>query len=255
MTALIAASGLGHSAGGHAILDQVELAVAAGERVALLGVNGAGKSTLLDLLCGVRLPSAGRVMLDGQPLAGVARSDVARIIASVPQGEVLPYDLSVLAAVLMGRAPHQRGFGLASDTDVELCRQALLRVNLVDFEQRQLGTLSGGERQRVLIARALVQQPRLLLLDEPTAALDLRHTLIVAAIVEQLAGQGVAVISALHDLNLAPRFADRALFLHRGRVAIDAPIALALTPQRLSPLLGVELVRAEVAGRPVLMPA
>ena len=254
MSCLLATSGLCHSAGGQAILDRVELAVTSGERIALLGANGAGKSTLLEILSGVRAPTAGQVLLDGRALPTIGRGELARQIASVPQNEVLPPDLSVLAAVLMGRAPHQRGFGLASEGDVELCRQALTRVNLVGFDERQLGTLSGGERQRVLIARALVQQPRLLLLDEPTAALDLRHTLIVAAIVEELAGQGVAVISALHDLNLAPRFARRVLFLHRGRIVIDAAAEQALTPEQLSPLLEVELARAEVAGRPVLMP-
>ncbi|MBN2359687.1 MAG: ABC transporter ATP-binding protein [Deltaproteobacteria bacterium] len=254
MSFAIASSGLCQSFGGQPILDQIELAVAAGERVVLLGANGAGKSTLLDILAGVRSPTAGQVLLEGQALAAYSRVEVARRIASVPQNEALPYDLSVIAAVLMGRAPHQRGFGLAGASDVELCQQALARVNLAGLEQRQLGTLSGGERQRVLIARALVQQPRLLLLDEPTASLDLRHTLIVSEIVAELARQGVAVISALHDLNLAPRFAQRVLFIHRGRIAIDAPVDLALTPERLSPLLGVELVRAEAAGRPVLMP-
>ena len=255
MSALCEARGLSLRYGERVVLDEVSFELQAGERVALLGQNGAGKSTLLDLLSGVRPPDAGKVMLDGQDLVGMDRAVLARTVATVPQLESLPEDLGVLEAVLMGRAPHQHGFGLASDEDLASCRTALREVDLEGFEAREVGTLSGGERQRVLIARALVQEPKLLLLDEPTAALDLGHGLYVAYLTRRLSEQGVAVISAVHDLNQAPLFAERVMIIHEGKLAVDDPVEEALEPERLRPLLEIELVKGEVGGRPVLVPA
>jgi len=255
VSVLCEARGLCLGYGERVVLDAVSFEIAAGERVALLGQNGAGKSTLLDLLSGVRTPQAGSVQLEGRDLATMEPAQIARTVATVPQLEALPEDLGVLEAVLMGRAPHQHGFALASDEDLGRCREALREVDLSGFEAREVGTLSGGERQRVLIARALVQEPRLLLLDEPTAALDLGHALYVAHLTKRLAGSGVAVISAVHDLNQAPLFAERVMIIHQGKIAVDDAIDAALEPERLRPLLEIELVKGEVGGRPVLVPA
>jgi iron complex transport system ATP-binding protein len=195
------------------------------------------------------------VLLDGQELRALGRRRVAQQVAVVPQLEVLPDDLRALDAVLMGRTPHQRGLALPSDDDVGLAREALRELDLEGFAERELGTLSGGERQRVLIARALVQQPRLLLLDEPTSALDLGHALYIFHLVARLATQGVAVLSTVHDLNQAPLCATRVLILHRGKLVVDDTVEAALQPERLLPWFEVRLVRGELAGRPVLVPA
>lgn len=251
---LLVAKDLKLRRGARAIFDGLSFALDAGERVALIGQNGAGKSTLFDVLLGVLRADSGTVELRGRPLDQVQRREVASTIAIVPQLEQLPEDLAVLDAVLMGRAPHQRGFSLASEEDIELSREYMQQVDLDGFEERELGTLSGGERQRVLIARALVQKPQLLLLDEPTSSLDLRHALGVIRIVKQMAEQKVAVLAAVHDLNQAPLFAQRALIMHQGKIAIDDTVDRALDPERLEPILNVHLVRGEVAGKTVLVP-
>ncbi|MFH1811974.1 MAG: ABC transporter ATP-binding protein [Pseudomonadota bacterium] len=255
MTALLEARGLSARVGQAVLVDAVSLSIAAGERVALIGPNGAGKSTLLDLLSGIRTPSSGQVLLEGRDLVELGRRQVAQQVAVVPQLEALPDDLRALEAVLMGRAPHQRGFSLPSDDDVSMARDALRELDLEGFETREVGTLSGGERQRVLIARALVQRPRLLLLDEPTSALDLGHALYIFHLVQRLSEQGVAVLSTVHDLNQAPLAATRVLILHRGKLVVDDSVEAAMQPERLRPWFEVDLVRGELAGRPVLVPA
>lgn len=251
---LLSVLDLTYTIAGHRLVDAVGFSLEEGERVVMLGQNGAGKTTLLKLIQGLIAPSRGVVVMNGCALPEVPRRELATLVACVSQQPLLPAGLGVLEAVLMGRAPHQRGYGLASLPEQAMGRMALARVGLAGLELRDVATLSGGERQRVLIARALLQQPRLLLLDEPTASLDIKHVVKLGRLVETLARDGVTVVSALHDLNQVPLFGERVLLLDEGRLVVDGPVEEALRPEVLEPLLGVELVQAEVAGRSVWIP-
>ena len=201
------------------VLHDVSLEVAPGERFGLLGPTGSGKSTLVRLLSGVLRPASGRVSLGERDLATVSARDLARRVAVVPQETALDFPFSVLEVVLMGRAPHLGGFGFEGDRDLEAAELAMARTGVSDLSGRFFHELSGGEKQRVVIARALAQEPELLLLDEPTTFLDIRH---VVEIFELLCGlsteQGITLVVVLHDLNLAALYLNRLAFLKAGRV-------------------------------------
>jgi len=214
------AEGVARAYGARAVLAGVDLVVAPGELVGLIGPNGAGKTTLVRVLSGVTPPDAGRVLLDERPLATWAPRERARAIAVVPQDPHVEFPFTVLEIVLMGRAPHLDGLGFAGARDLAIARGALARLDLHGLEHRRLDALSGGERQRVFLARALAQEPRVLLLDEPTTHLDLRHQATILEVVrEGVRARGVAALAVLHDLNLAAVACDRLVLLAGGRVA------------------------------------
>ena len=199
-------------------LDGVDIELAAGELVCVLGPNGSGKSTLLSILGGVLAPTAGTVELDGRPLASLRAQERARTIASVPQVlRALP-ELSVETFVLGGRYPHLGLWGRARTGDHEAVRRSLAEADAAGWSGRTLSELSGGECQRVLVARALAQEARILLFDEPTASLDPEHQVLVFDLIERLVRDGRAVAVATHELNLTSRYADRVLLLDEGRV-------------------------------------
>ena len=243
--------------GDRAVLDGVSLTVAAGELVGLVGPNGAGKSTLVRLLAGVEPPHAGRVQLDGRPLGNRSRRELARAIALVPQDPHVEFPFTALEVVLMGRAPYLRGLGFASAVDVSTARAALAALGLVGFDARGLDTLSGGERQRVFLARALVQEPQVLLLDEPTTHLDLRHQSAILDVVRRrVRAQGLAAVAVLHDLNLAAVACDRLVLLAEGRIVADGAAAAVLTADRIARVFGARVYvgRHERADVPVVLP-
>ena len=221
----MSAQGLGFSYGGAAVLERVDVTIAPGELVGLIGPNGAGKTTLVRLLAGVVRPHTGRVVLGARPLDAWARRERARTVALVPQDPHVEFPFTVLEIVLMGRAPHLSGLGFAGVADVARARAALARLGLDGLEGRRLDALSGGERQRVFLARALAQEPAVLLLDEPTTHLDLRHQGEILDVVrEGVRERGVAALAVLHDLNLAAVSCDRLILLAAGRVvATGAP--------------------------------
>ncbi|MCC6799116.1 MAG: ABC transporter ATP-binding protein [Anaerolineae bacterium] len=223
------------------ILRGASLSVRAGELVGLIGPNGAGKSSLLRVVSGLWPISGGTVTLLDRPLRDYAPRRVAQVVAQVPQITALDFPFTVRQVVLMGRSPHLSRFALESAQDRALADEALRRTGTLDLAERLIGTLSGGERQRVLIARALTQQPRLLLLDEPTANLDLLHELSILALVRGLVGEGdLGAVAALHDLELAARACDRLVLLHEGAVLADGSPAEVLTPALLRAAYGVE---------------
>jgi len=209
-----------HLVGGYgegAVLHGVSLEVAPGEMLAIVGPNGAGKSTLLRLLGGSLDPWQGTVELLGAPLASFERRALARRLAFVGQENSVAFSFTVLEVVLMGRAPHLGSFHFESRGDLMLAREALERFDLLALATRPIQELSGGERKRVFLARALAQEPRVALLDEPTAYLDLRHVAeIFARFSELRAERGLAVVATLHDLNAAALYADRVLLLKDG---------------------------------------
>jgi iron complex transport system ATP-binding protein len=213
---------------GKRVVDDVDLELAPGEWVTLIGPNGAGKSTLLRAIAGL-VPFDGAIELDGEPLEGLRRRDVARRLAFVPQSPLLPADMTVREYVLLGRTPHIGPFGSESRRDVAAARRALDRLELGPFSERRLHTLSGGEQQRVVLARALAQEAPLLLLDEPTTALDIGRQQQALELVVELREQGpLTVLSAMHELTLALQYGDRLALLSAGRlVAAGAPEEIA----------------------------
>ena len=227
------------SLGGRPVLRGVDLTVSRGEVVGLVGANGAGKTTLLRVATRALRPDAGRVLVDGAACDRMSRRDLARAIAVVPQETQIPFAFRVGEMVLMGRSPHLPLLGFEGDSDVELARQAMQRVGIAALADRTLFQLSGGERQLVMIARALAQAPSVLLLDEATAFLDLRHRVDVLRIVREFSAAGGAALVVSHDLNLAARHCDRIALLCAGRIHAVGPPVRVLTVDNLDETFGV----------------
>ena len=247
--------GVGARLGAHAVLTGVDLDVAPGEIVGLLGRNGAGKSTLLRIACGLLAPEAGTVQIDGQPVSGLDRRQRARAVALVPQETHFPFPFSVAEVVLMGRTPHLGWLGFESRRDLAAAQSAMEQLGIEDLAARSVLSLSGGERQLAVVARALAQGPRLLLLDEPTAFLDLRHRLQVLGRVRELAATGAGALVVSHDLAVAARSCDRLALLADGRILAAGPPAQVLTPALLREAFGIEAdVLATRDGYPVVVP-
>jgi len=260
MTAQEPAQGLrlsqvGVSLGGRPVLAGVDLAVAPGEVVGLVGPNGSGKTTLLRIACRVLAPDSGDVRFDGRPLRDYARRDLSRRIAVVPQDTSIPFPFRAGELVVMGRAPHQPFSGFDSREDARKAREALDRVGIAHLADRSVFELSGGERQLVAFARALAQDAELLLLDEPTAFLDLRHRVDVLSVVRELAREGRSALVVSHDLNLATRACDRLEVLSRGRIVARGAPSEVLSEKLLADAYGVkaDVVRGPDAT-PVVVP-
>ncbi len=226
---------------GPRVLDHVSLKIEPGDLVGILGPNGSGKTTLLKLLGGMLAPKAGEVLLEGRRLTEWSRREAARHIAYVPQETLAPFDFSVLDIVLMGRYPHLGAFALEGPDDLAIARQALDATGTGSFEDRAFNTLSGGEKQRVVIASALAQSPRLLLLDEPTASLDIGHQLDVQTLLRQLNNErGVTMVLSTHDLNFAGALCRKLVLLREGRVVVSGPTDRVLTAESVRALYDVE---------------
>ena len=221
------------SAGGNGrvpALQAVGLTVRAGEVAALLGPNGAGKSTLLRVAAGLLVPEAGTVRLGGKDVRALDRRTAARVVAFVPQSELAAAGFRVREVVAMGRAPHQSGWMRERPEDRAAVDEAIARCDLASFEGRAVDTLSGGEQRRVAVARALAARPRVLLLDEPGAFLDVRHRLEQSDLLVDLARRDhLACVVSMHDLDAAARIADQVVLLRRGRVVAAGPPADVMT--------------------------
>lgn len=235
------------------ILHGVDLRVAPGEWVTVIGPNGAGKSTLLRAVGGL-LPATGSVRLFGVELARMSRRARARRVATVTQSPVVPPGMTVFDYVLLGRTPYLPPLGRESAADLAVAHRVLARLGLSTLAGRQLATLSGGERQRVFLARALAQEAPLLLLDEPTTALDLGRQQQALDLVDRLRrADGLTVVTTLHDMNLAARYADTLLLLARGRAVAEGTPAEVLTEDLIATHFGavVKVVTAP-DGRPAV---
>ena len=226
---------------GPLVVDGVSVRLAEGALVGILGPNGSGKTTLLRLLSGTRRPSAGRVMLGGQPLDHLSRRDVARRIAVVPQETELAFEYSAMEIVLMGRHPHLGVFTVEGPEDIRIAREALAATGTAHLAERPFHELSGGEKQRVVIAAALAQSAALLLLDEPTASLDLGYQLEVSTLLQRLnQDHGVTMAISTHDLNLAAAICRELILMRDGRVLAAGPTNEVLTPENVQRLYDVE---------------
>ena len=223
------------------VLDGVSTELRRGEILGILGPNGSGKTTLLRLLSGTRQPSAGQVWLDDTPLAHLSRKAIAQRIAVVPQETQLAFEYTVMEMVLMGRHPHLGLFQLEGPADFAVARDALQATGTLHLEARQFNTLSGGEKQRVVIASALAQASEILLLDEPTASLDIGYQVEIATLLTRLnCERGVTIAISTHDLNFAASICDQLLMLRHGRVVAAGATRDVLTPRTVRELYNVD---------------
>jgi iron complex transport system ATP-binding protein len=215
-------------------VDTLDMSVQAGAFHAVIGPNGSGKSTLLKLLLGVLAPTSGSARFLDRPVADWNRRDLARRIGVVAQNEELVFPVTVRELVSMGRYPHLGAWRRAGRQDAEAVARALARCELEELAARPVSTLSGGERQRARLARALAQEPSTLVLDEPTASLDIAHEMTMFELLSALAADdGVTVLVVTHNLNLAARYADRILLLDRGRAVAEGPPAQVLVRESI----------------------
>jgi iron complex transport system ATP-binding protein len=240
------------SIGGAPIVKDLALAVEAGQVVGLIGPNGSGKTTALRCVYRALRPTGGAVWIDGEDLSRMPLRDSARRIAALTQEGRADLDFTVEEVVALGRAPHLRGNQALSARERELCRQAMAQMEVLHLAGRGVLSLSGGERQRVLVARALVQEPQVLVLDEPTNHLDLHHQI---RLLSMLKGSGLSVLVTLHDLNLAASACDRLAVLSHGTLVACGPPAQVLTEELLREAFGVEasVVPHPLTGTPQVL--
>lgn len=238
-------------------VNDVSLEVGSGELVAVLGANGAGKSTLLRVLSGAMAPSAGEVTLFGKPIATLDRRAIARSVAVVPQGEQVAFAFSVREVVRMGRAPHLTGWLRLSPDDERIIDDVLERCDLARLQHRPASALSGGERKRVAIARALAQRPRVLLLDEPGAFLDVRHALaLYDLLADEIARAHLACLVVMHDLNIASQYASRVALMKEGELVACGAIDDVMTYANLRETYDADLYAGvnELTGARFFLP-
>ena len=240
--------------GGRPVVDRVDSAVADGEWLALIGPNGAGKTTLRRAIARL-LPFDGEILLDGRVSTDLPRGELARLVAVVPQEPSTPPWMSVAEYVLLGRTPHLGPLAKEGARDREAAARALARLDLLAFTERRLGTLSGGEKQRVVVARALAQESPIVLLDEPTAALDIGHQQQALELLDGLREEsGLTLVAAMHDLTLAAQYADRMLLLDAGRVVADGSPAEVLTEALIAAHYGAAIDVVPVGDRLAVVP-
>ncbi|NOT62039.1 MAG: ABC transporter ATP-binding protein [Acidobacteria bacterium] len=235
------------------VLQGITLEIRAGELVALLGTNGAGKSTLLQLGCGTLTPQRGAVLCADESLTQLSRRTAAQRIGLVTHASEVHFPLTALEYVLTGRFAHARAFGFDTEEDVETALQALRDTDAAQFAERRFNQLSSGERQRVVLARALAQQPQVLLLDEPTANADLAHQVALLILIQRLTRErGLGALVITHEINLAAEFADRVALLHQGSLLACGSPATVLTEDLLTKVFATALLvdRHPQSGKP-----
>ena len=240
--------------GGQPVVDGIEAAVALGEWVALIGPNGAGKTTLLRAIARL-VPFAGSIALEGRDTEELHRAELSRLLAVVPQEPSTPPWMTVAEYVLLGRTPHLGTLAKEGKRDRDAAARALERLDLLEYRERRLGTLSGGEKQRVVVARALAQEARIVLLDEPTASLDIGHQQQALELLDALRGESeLTLVAAMHDLTLAAQYADRMVLLDRGHVVADGVPRDVLTEATIARHYGASIDVVPVGGRVAVIP-
>ena len=253
-TPLLAARGVSAHAESKTLLQDVDIAVQAGEVLGLLGPNGAGKTSLLRVLAGVLEADAGETFIGEQPMSAVSRQERARSVAYLAQDAEVHWPLSVTSVVALGRLPHRRGLAALSATDNDAIARALRSTQTLQLADRRLNTLSGGERMRVLVARMLATEADVLLADEPVTGLDPFFQLEFMDLFTNEAAAGRGVVLVLHDLALALRYCDRVVLLDGGRVAAEGTPASVLTEAALQQTYGVTSVSGTHEGQPYVLP-
>lgn len=240
--------------GGRAVVDGISANVGRGEWIGLIGPNGAGKTTLLRAIARL-VPFAGTIALDGRATADMHRAELARLLALVPQEPSTPPWMTVGEYVLLGRTPHLGLLAKEGRRDQEAAGEALARLDLLDYRERRLGTLSGGEKQRVVVARALAQEARIVLLDEPTASLDIGHQQQAFELLDALRGESeLTLVAAMHDLTLAAQYADRMLLLDGGQIVAQGAPHDVLTESVIARHYDATIQVVRVDGRIAVVP-
>jgi iron complex transport system ATP-binding protein len=242
---------------GRPVLRDVDLRVCPGQIVGIIGPNGAGKSTLIKILSRLLRPDEGRISLGDQDLSRWSHTQLARHLAVVPQAATLPETFTAWEVVLMGRTPYLGLLGNETATDMAIAQRAMEETNTWHLASRLIGQLSGGERQRVVVARALAQEPRVLLLDEPTLHLDINHQLEILSLVRHLVDeQGLAVLAIFHDLNLAAHFCHELVLLCQGRVFARGRPEEVITAANIAAVYAadVAILPHPHNGRPTVLP-
>ncbi|MCS3920343.1 heme ABC transporter ATP-binding protein [Fervidibacter sacchari] len=253
---LLSVHGLTVSYAAHTVLRDVSFEVARGDLVVVLGPNGAGKTTLLRTIAKVVSPKVGTVLLDGRDIAKLPVRQLMKTLSVVPQSEGSVFSFTVQDIVAMGRTPHLSPLAPLSQKDWQIIREAMEATDVWELKDRLFTELSGGEQRRVLIAKALAQEPQLLLLDEPTANLDLHYQLEVVELIQRLNRErGITVLAVLHDLNLAAMMGQRFILMHRGRIYAVGNADEVLTPQNIQQVYGVPVVvtRHPLNGKPIIL--
>lgn len=241
-----------YSYGSAPVLEDVTFKLAAGEMAAVVGPNGSGKSTLLKCISGLLHPQQGDITLAGKSVSGYSAQERAKQVAVVPQETVLAFDFNVAETVLMGRQPHLRLFQRETAADVAAVQAAMEQTGTRSLAERSVSTLSGGERQRVLIARALAQEPRLLLLDEPTSQLDITYQAEILGLLQRLNSQhGLTILAVIHDLNLAVQYFNKFILLSQGRILATGTAAEVITSDNLQRAYHSSKVQIAVNRHPV----
>jgi iron complex transport system ATP-binding protein len=239
------------------VVRRVSLSLNRGDFVGLLGPNGSGKSTLLKLMCGLLRPGSGDVLLDGAPLRSQRPRDMARRIAFVPQQQLAEFPFTVAERVLMGRHPHLGLVQFESERDMAVAREAMQLTDTLQFAQRTFTEISGGERQRAALAAALAQEPEILLLDEPTTALDIKYQVQILSLLKRLNREKqLTIVMAIHDLNLAAVSCQRLALLKNGEKKAEGAPAQVLTEEKLREIyeIGIRELRDERGNPVALMP-
>jgi iron complex transport system ATP-binding protein len=250
---MIHVEGLAKRYGEKVLFEDVSWHVKKRDRIGLSGPNGSGKTTLLRLLLGVLHPAAGQIRLAGRPLANYSRRERSQLLGLVPQDEHIPFDFSVLEYVLLGRAPYLGPLQMPGEADRQAALVALHTVGLEALQGRALPSLSGGERQLATLARALAQQPQVLLLDEPAAHLDLSNQGRLLTILRHLATQGTTLVLTTHDPNLAAAVAGFAVLMRSGQVLVAGPTETTLTAEKLSETYDAPVRVFQVDGRRLIL--
>lgn len=228
--------------GNRIVLRDIDLEVKPGEMVGIIGPNGCGKSTLIRGITGLITPRSGQIFINGQNIAKMSRGNLARVIAVVPQNPLLPGLFTAFEVVLMGRTPHLSRFGYEGERDLAITRRAMEATQTIAFAERRVGELSGGEKQRLTIARALAQEPEVILLDEPTAHLDISHQVETLDLFRELClERGLVAVAATHDLNLAAQYCDRLVMISQERIYCQGTPRQVINPQNIKQVYGTEV--------------
>ncbi len=254
---MIGAENINFSYNGERVLAEVNFEIDRGEFVGIIGPNGAGKSTLMKLLDRIHVPKSGKILLQNRDLRTYTRKDLAKIIGFVSQEFPSYFDFTAREIVLMGRFAHQKVFGFETENDWQIVKEAMNATDCYSLRHRNFQSLSGGEKQRIILASALAQEPEILLLDEPTTALDLKHQLHFYEILKKLQSEKrMTILTVTHDINLAGQFCDRLLVFKHGRIVADGNVDSVMQKELLESVYetSVELVLHPSSRLPVVLP-
>jgi iron complex transport system ATP-binding protein len=234
------------------VLRGLSLRIRENEFLGIIGPNGSGKSTLLRTICGILQPWNGRILLEGRELSHIARKEIARKIGYVPQSSSFAFPFTCEEVVLMGRYAYDGN----RKRDYEVAKWAMELTDTLPLKERKINELSGGELQRVIIARALAQQPKILLLDEPTVHLDINHRMEIFKLLQELKSQGITIITVLHDLNLASEYSERVVVINDGKVVYDGLPQDIIDKEIIKRTYGIDvnIVENPLSGLPLILP-